>query len=155
MLLDKEPRAGVVMDGTVEAGAGAVRRRILVAGASHTIEAVTEAVGDAGEIVAARSVAEALLSIHGPVDIVVCDVRFDDSRMFDFLLQLKERPPDPACRVVCVRTSGPKLSSNLHKAIAQALEALGVELFVDLHQVALDHGKEAARETLRRVVLGE
>lgn len=139
---------------TTEAGAGG-RRRILVAGASRTIEAVTEAVGDAAEIIAARSVVDALLCLEQQVDIVVCDVRFDDSRMFDFLQRLKERPPHPAARVVCVRTSGGRLSSNLQRAIAQALEALGVELFVDLHQVALDHGKETARETLRRVVLGE
>lgn len=154
MLQAKDPQ-GVVLDRTTGAGAGAVRPRILVAGASHTIEAVTDAVGEGGEIVPARSVGEALLCLRDQIDIVVCDVRFDDSRMFDFLQQLKERPPDPPCRVVCVRTFGARLSSNLHKAIAQALEALGVELFVDLHQVALDHGEEAARQTLRRVVLGE
>lgn len=155
MLQAKDPQAGVVVDRTPGAGAGAVRPRILVAGASRTIAAVTGAVGEAGEIVPARSVREALLCLQDQIDIVVCDVRFDDSRMFDFLQHLKERPPDPPCRVVCVRTSGARLSSNLHKAIAQALEALGVELFVDLHQVALDHGEEAARQTLRRVVLGE
>ena len=154
MLQSKDAETAVVEDRTAEPGAGTARPRILVAGASHTIEAVTEAVGDAGEIVPARSVSDALLRLQGQVDIVVCDVRFDDSRMFDFLQKLKERPPDPACRVVCVRTAGARLSPNLRKAIAQALEALGVEVFVDLQEVALDRGKEAARETLRRIVLG-
>ena len=154
MLLGKDPGTAAVAEWTAETGTGAARPRVLVAGTSHTIEAVAEAVGDAGEILPARSVEEALLRLHEHVEIVVCDVRFDDSRMFDFLQKLKERPPDPECRVVCVRTSGARLSPNLRKAIAQALEALGVEVFVDLQEVALDRGKEAARETLRRIVLG-
>ncbi len=153
MLLGKDPGPAAVAEWTAETGTGAARPRVLVAGTSHTIEAVADAVGDAGEILPARSIEEALLHLQGQVGIVVCDVRFDDSRMFDFLQKLKDRPQAPGCRIVCVRPSGTRLSPNMRKAIAQALEALGVEVFVDLHQLALDSGKDAARETLREVVL--
>ena len=60
-------------------------RRVLVAGTQDVVDAARAALGADLELPAAYSVAEALKHIEGGVDLVLCNVRFDDSRMFDFI----------------------------------------------------------------------
>ncbi len=131
--------------------------RVLVAGTADAIDAVREALEhDDAQVVAAHSVREALEHCaRQSFDVIACSVRFDESRMFEFLLALMQKESPCASRIVAFRSGGGPLTMSTRTAIRQALEALGVERFVDLHLVTYHYGKAVARETLRKMVLDE
>jgi hypothetical protein len=129
------------------------RPRILVAGTRQGIATIEEILGGDLEIVGAQSVAEALARVDSGVDLIVCNVRFDDSRMFDFLGALSGRPAAQGVPVVCCRLLHRPLSAGARRAIALALEALGVAEFVDLQAIEEERGVDAARGALRRAAL--
>lgn len=131
------------------------RRRILIAGTSEAIEVLATLLHEDADLIAARSVQEALSRFDAqPFDAVACSVRFDESRMFDFLQALRQRRAGRDVRVVCFRVAADELTPRSHKAISQALEALGVTVFLDMPQLAARHGAEVAAEILRRTVTG-
>jgi hypothetical protein len=104
-------------------------------GTGLSLPLMMEILGAEADVVAAGSVREALARFdEGPCDVIACNVRFDESRMFEFLLGLRERPAGERARVVCFRASGPELSRGMRSAIRHGLEALGVRVFVDLPQ---------------------
>lgn len=129
------------------------RPRVLVAGTRQGIATVREVLGEEAELVGAVSVSEALEQVDRGVALIICNVRFDDSRMFDFLGALSGRPAARGVPVICCRVLHRPLSAGARRAIALALEALGVEEFVDMQAIGEEHGSEAAREALRRATL--
>lgn len=131
----------------------AARPRVLVAGTRQGIASVREVLGEAIEMVGAQSVAEALREADKGVDLIICNIRFDDSRMFDFLGALAERPAARGVPVICCRVLHRPLSAGARRAIALALEALGVAEFVDMQAIEEEQGSDAAQEALRRAAL--
>jgi hypothetical protein len=130
------------------------RPRVLVAGTADAIEALVETLRGAAEVVPAESVKEALGELdRGPFDTIACSVRFDESRMFEFLQAVMDR--GLAVRIVAFRLDDSALSNSIRSAIRAALEALGVERFVDLSQLRAEYGEDVALETLRKTVLEE
>ena len=128
------------------------RPRVLVAGTDDAIEALALALAGDADLVAARSVQEALAALdRGPVDTIACSVRFDESRMFEFLQAVMQRKLD--ARLVAFRASESALTHSTRNAIRNALEALGVERFADLSQLRAEYGEDVALETLRKMVL--
>ena len=129
-------------------------RRVLVAGTEDAIALVTDVLGREAEVVSAHSVDEALGYLDRPLRCIVCSVRFDESRMFDFLQALRESPRDPPPRVICVRVSPPALLPATRDAIRAALEALEIRVFIDFPALVARQGTKAARERLRAAILG-
>ncbi len=111
-------------------------------------------VGADAEIATARSVDEALRKLHPRPDAVVCSVRFDESRMFDFLAALRDAPLRPHPRVACLRASPPPLAPAIRGVIEKALEALGIRTFVDFPELLARAGEEEAYRRLRAAILG-
>ena len=68
---------------------------------------------------------------------------------------LTERKPGHAARVVAFRAEQSSLTQSTRSAIQHALEALGVERFVDLSQLRAEYGEEVAYEALRKIVLDQ
>ena len=129
------------------------RPRVLVAGTSDAIEALVKALHGAADVVAAESVKEALAELDArPFDTIACNVRFDESRMFEFLQAVMDRKL-PDLRIVAFRAEDAALSHSTRSAIKNALEALGVERFVDLSQLRAEYGHDVAMEALRKIVL--
>ena len=128
-------------------------RRVLVAGTQDVVDAARAALGGDLELAAAYSVAEALKHVEGGVDLVLCNVRFDDSRMFDFLGALNAMPRSRRLPVVCCRVARSPVSAGARRGIELALEALGVIAFLDMHELETREGAEAARAALRAAVM--
>jgi len=128
---------------------------VLVAGTHRAIELLEGLLREDAELVSARSVREALARLdEGDYDTIACNVRFDESRMFEFLQGVRERPGGERARVVSFRAGGSRLSPSMRDAIRHGLEALGVEVFLDLPQLQADFGREAALVLLRDAGLG-
>jgi hypothetical protein len=130
-----------------------VRRRVLVAGTQDVIDAARAALGEELELAAAYSVAEALQQVEAGVELVLCNVRFDDSRMFDFLGALNAMPGARRVPVICCRVARSPISGGARRGIELALEALGVLAFLDLHELESRDGPAAARAALRGMVM--
>ncbi|HUQ77233.1 MAG TPA: hypothetical protein VM183_21110 [Burkholderiales bacterium] len=130
------------------------RPRILAAGTPDAVDALLKALRDEADVVAAYSVSEALARLDGGgFDTIACNVRFDESRMFEFLQAVMQRSPANSVRIVAFRAGDSQLSDSRRNAIRNALEALGVERFVDLSQLRAEYGDDVALETLRKMVL--
>ena len=130
------------------------RPRVLVAGTRQGIATVREVLEEHAELVGAQSVAEALAEVdRGGLRLIICNIRFDNSRMFDFLGALGERPMGRGVPVICCRVLHRPLSTGARRAIALALEALGVAEFVDMQSIEEEQGTEAAREALLQAAL--
>jgi response regulator RpfG family c-di-GMP phosphodiesterase len=129
------------------------RPRVLVAGTQEVIDAAHAVFGGALQLTSAYSVAEALRQVEKGVDLVLCNVRFDDSRMFDFLGALNAMPPARQVPVICCRMLRTPMSAGSRRGIELALEALGVVAFVDMHDLEQKYGAPAAQAALRDAVM--
>ena len=130
------------------------RPRVLVAGTRQGIASVREVLAGEAELIGAQSVVEALAEVdRGGLDLIICNIRFDDSRMFDFLGALGDRPTARGVPVICCRVLHRPLSVGARRAIALALEALGVAEFVDMQAIEEEQGTDAAKDALRRAAL--
>ena len=132
-----------------------LRRRMLVAGTQEVMDVARAVFGAELELVPAYSVADALKALEGGIDLVLCNVRFDDSRMFDFLGALNAMPPARRVPVVCCRALRTPMSGGARRGIELALEALGVIAFVDLYDLEQQRGAAAASATLRDIVMSQ
>jgi hypothetical protein len=129
------------------------RRRLLVAGTQEVIDVARALFGGELELLSASSVAEALKQSETGIDLVLCNVRFDDSRMFDFLGALNAMPLARQVPVICCRMQRTPLSGGARRGIELALEALGVVAFVDMYELEQLHGVAPAQAKLRDMVL--
>jgi hypothetical protein len=127
-------------------------RRVLVAGTREFIDAARTALAGELELAAAYSVAQALEEADRGVELVLCNVRFDDSRMFDFLGALNARAPG-RMPVVCCRLARAPISGGARRGIELALEALGVAAYLDLYELEERHGAAEALARLRAAVM--
>ena len=128
------------------------RRRVLVAGTQDVVDTAQALLGGAHDLVAAYSVAEALKEVTGGIDLVLCTVRFDDSRMFDFLGALNAMPAEARAPVICCRVARSAMSAGARRGIELALEALGVAAFIDMHAIEQEEGAAVAEARLRETV---
>jgi hypothetical protein len=129
--------------------------RVLVAGTQDVVDAARAALGEELELATAYSVAEALKKVEGGVELVLCNVRFDDSRMFDFLGALNAMPSAERVPVICCRVERRPISAGSRRGIELALEALGVLAFLDMYELEQREGPARARAALRDAVMGQ
>jgi hypothetical protein len=82
------------------------------------------------------------------VDLVLCGVHFDESRMFDFFSQVR-RVPKP---FVCFRGLATPLTPGSLHVIKLAGEVLGSAGFIDFATLRAEHGEAAAIAKTRECV---
>ena len=128
------------------------RPRILVAGTLLAFDLCRRVIGEECDLLCAGSLREALGKLDDSISLVVCSVRFDESRMFEFLHALQTHPTAHGIPVICVRTGHAPLSPSTYDAIAAATEALGVQDFLDMHGLQQRLGEAAADDALRDAV---
>ena len=128
--------------------------RILIAGTSAAIDNFTRALEQHAVLIPARSVQEALQLSEQDIDAVLCNVRFDESRMFEFLQGLNLKTRERRIPVICVRLYR-AFSPTTLLAVTEALEVVGVTRFVDLYDLREREGLEVALTRLREAMLEE
>jgi CheY-like chemotaxis protein len=126
---------------------------VLVADAPAGVATLENVLHGHARIVGTNATAEALSLMKGGVDLVVCGVHFDDSRMFDLLRLAKADPQTRALPFACFRDMQSELSDFLLQGLDIACSALGSDLFVDLLSLKKRHGIEEADAQFRRLLL--
>ena len=124
---------------------------MLLAGTQQAIDTLHSILGDELELIEARSIDEALARLDSGIDLIICSVRFDESRMFNFLQALHERSDTRGIPVICCRTAPEALSREVRRAVEMALQALGVGTFIDLAALREQFDESIAGETLRQL----
>src|SRR3954470_4060545 len=128
------------------------RPRVLIAGTEIAIATCERLIGEAADVVEARSLAEALERIDPTVSLIISSVRFDESRMFDFLGALEARRDRCRAAVICCRIVRAPLSDALYGAIETAARALGVKAFFDFDTEARRLGQDVAERKLAELI---
>ncbi|HZQ74096.1 MAG TPA: hypothetical protein VFB08_14360 [Burkholderiales bacterium] len=126
---------------------------VLIAGTPDTIDTVREVFGDALDLRVAHTLYGALDALDKETELILCNVRFDESRMFDFLYAVRARPNSAAIPIVCFRAPDKSLSEAMHGAIDSALRTFDNATFVDMHEIARKSGAAAAMDGLRVAVV--
>src|SRR3954468_7108169 len=127
--------------------------RVLVAGTEEAIELVRRVAGGEIAVIPARSVEAAVQRLDSSIALIVANIGFDDSRIFDFLGALQEG----AYRnvpVVGFRMQHGSLPPAMEKSGGLALAALGPGP-VALPMSARGEGRAAALAPLRERLLRE
>jgi hypothetical protein len=128
------------------------RPRVLIAGTEIAIATCERLIGEAADVVEARSLAEALERIEPTVSLIISSVRFDESRMFDFLAALEAQRDRCRAAVICCRIVRAPLSDALYGAIETAARALGVKAFFDLDTEERRLGQDVAERKLAELI---
>jgi CheY-like chemotaxis protein len=125
--------------------------RVLVACTTPAIQTVQQLLGADVDTIAARSLAEALERLGAQPDLILCNVRFDESRMLDLLQAAKAQPATRDTPFVCFRLR--PAPAAWHRSVEVAVQVAGAAAFVDLSSLELERGREAAQYELRQIVL--
>jgi len=128
--------------------------RVLVAGTELATETCGRLFGESVELIGARSVEEALERLDASIELIISSVRFDESRMFDFLEALRVLRARCAAPVLCCRMVRQPLSATMYHSIETAALALGVKAFFDMDTEIRERGQAEAEERLRSLIYG-
>jgi len=121
--------------------------KVVVACTPESRPVLAEVLSGIAHAVMALSESDALRSIGPDVRMLVCTLRFDDSRMLDFLAMARERFADLPC--VCCRVGESKLpEGSLHAAFECALK-LGAADVIDFAALESELGRNAAMDEFR------
>jgi len=82
---------------------------------------------------------------------IVCNVRFDGSRMLNLFEAAKSVPATRDTPFLCLRLA--PMPPSWKKGIEVVVLALGAVAFLDLSSLEKSMGREAAEKELRRVVM--
>jgi CheY-like chemotaxis protein len=126
---------------------------VLIAARPIAREPFLAALGNDAELIEASTLEEAVAQLKKKNEpkLVCCTVYFDESRMFDLLRWVRtERAHIP---VVCARAMPKDITKVSIEAVKIAVDALGASIFVDVPALVEVHGKGAANERLRTLLL--
>lgn len=107
---------------------------VLVAASPGSGHCVAKSLGNRFTSHTVSSLSEALLHYGPHIDLVVCSLCFDESRMFDFLRHLNARSDKNVRPFLCINVQEQPLSESTIRSIDIASRSLGAVGFIDLRQ---------------------
>jgi len=98
------------------------------------------------------TLSEAISSLHRDVESIVCEIHFDDSRMFDLLRLAKADPATREIPFVCFRDMDSHLAPPFLESLQIACKALGAVAFIDLFDLKARYGTKQADARFREIL---
>jgi CheY-like chemotaxis protein len=86
------------------------------------------------QIVPCSSLGAAMSALRHDIDLIVCGLHFDESRMFDLLRAVKADPATRDIPFLCVKAISGALDRTIYESIKISTRALGAEDFYDLSE---------------------
>lgn len=126
--------------------------RILLAAAAFSREPIARALGPDYETSCAHTLWQGKTLLQRPVDLILCDLYFDDSRMFDLLRHARAEETTRRVPFLAIKATEGELSPAVLQGIEIACGALGAEKFIELSDWERRQGTEQAHERFRAVV---
>jgi CheY-like chemotaxis protein len=130
---------------------GTPARRILVCTVPEMIEIVQSCLNDLYACDICLTIQQAREGLERKPDLLLCNVQFDESRMFDFLTYVRAHPVGRSLPIVISHTKDVRTPA-LHRSIEAAARTIGIHAFIDGPQVVQQHGMQGAKENLRNTI---
>jgi CheY-like chemotaxis protein len=125
-------------------GQGSGKARVLVAAVPELDARVRDCL-PGHDITFVRTMFEAVGALrHDGFQLLVIELNFDESRMFELLQHIRAQPKYQNARVVCVYGDHLNLSESVVRNINVAVKALGGEAFLDLREGSLARAHDCA-----------
>lgn len=125
--------------------------RLLVSIAAEALPELTKALAGHFYLVPALNIQDAVKTLEtNRIDLILCGVFFDESRMFDLLKHVREKHPQIPF-VVCRLLNKPIPRITL-EALRIAAAAMGAAGFVDMPDIDSPGADEARYQAFREVV---
>lgn len=126
---------------------------VLLAGTHEAIVTAKSALGPLFAYRTAANVHDAMSQLLPDIDVIVCNVAFDESRMFDFIQAARSSQWERIIPIICLRQR--VLTKPTHDAIELSLHAFERVSFIDLYALNQERGAAYALSALRQAVLDE
>ena len=122
------------------------KHHVLVA-AQPSAWAVLEAMlGDLATLSPAHNTTDALKILERErIDLILCTIAFDDSRMTEFLVTAKRSTSTAHVPFLCVRALPGIIRDSLVSTIRDGCKAIGAADLVDIARLSPEHAKAAMR----------
>ena len=124
--------------------------RVLLASTPGADPILRHILAPLGAIVSAFTHEEAIAQIEAGVDLVVCSLRFDESRMLDLIAEVAQRLPH--LPFICCRVQDSHLPEASLRAAFTVAGHLGAVAVMDLPQLARAGGEDRAEAQLNACV---
>src|SRR5689334_5030952 len=105
---------------------------VLVAGTADAVHTARLMLGERFDYRCAFSLEQARASLRPAPELIVCNMRFDDARMLDFLEALRDDDECSRLPVVCFHAHGWELCASAEETLQAMLRSFGNARFVDL-----------------------
>ena len=128
---------------------------VLIAGTSDAIETAKQALGPAFSYRVAHSLEDAISQLSPDLDVILCNVAFDSSRMFDFIRAARSLRSPKIVPIICFRHPRRALSEATHHGLELSLQEFERTSFVDLYALSKQGTVGGALSALRQAVLTE
>jgi len=128
------------------------KRRLLAAVTDLGYVHVRRALGDHFKRVPAFSMLQARTAIKsGDIDVILCSLHFDESRMFDLLHFA--RHVAPGVPFICCRVLHSPLNDAVVEGVSHSAESQGALGFIDYHEMQRRQGTAAAAKAFCEAVM--
>jgi hypothetical protein len=125
---------------------------ILVADVPAGVRTVENVIGTSATVIGTNTLDEAVSLLRKGVDLLVCGIHFDDSRMFDLLRLAKADPSIRAIPFLCFWDMDSELTLPIFESLQIACQTLGAVELIDRFQMKLRFGSGEADERFRRIL---
>jgi hypothetical protein len=128
------------------------KTRVLIAATPESVSLFFDPLSEQVEVVFSSSLEDAMSRQYDQIDVIVCSITFDESRMFDFLRYAKLNSHARVIPFICVNVTDKLLSSTFEQSIQIACMALGAAGFVDLNRWKNQHGATEACRMFQQLI---
>jgi response regulator RpfG family c-di-GMP phosphodiesterase len=120
--------------------------RVLVAAQPPAWAVLQAMLGDLAHLFAVHTTADAFKILEGErIDLIVCTIAFDESRMTEFLATVKRSTSTGHIPFLCVRALPGIVRDSLVSTIRDGCKAIGAADLVDIAKLSPEQAKAAIR----------
>lgn len=125
--------------------------RLLLAGTPTGLRVLRLIFEGEAELLSAETLPQATRLLAADPDLIVCTLRFDESRMFELLRAAKRAAP--GVKFVCCRPTPGVIGGRALEAAAMAARSAGAAGYLDLAELRRRHGVAAGDAKFRAILL--
>jgi hypothetical protein len=126
--------------------------RILVADLPEGQATIENIVGRNAILIPVGTLGAALQEAEGSVDMILCGIHFDESRMFDLLRFCEAQDQFRSRPFLCYRDLESELESTLLESLDISCRALGATGFIDLYTLKRRYGIDQADREFAAII---
>jgi hypothetical protein len=131
--------------------------RLLVCTVPEMLDTARKSLGNRYDCRFSLSVNDACSYLNAKPHAILCNVHFDDGRLFDFLLYVKAHPHGRTVPII-VSQSRPTLTPPMIKGIEAASRSIGIAAFIEIFEWTQAYGPDEAsirvRATIDKILAG-